>query len=115
MLLQRLKRQGFQVEDGAKPGHLTFHSTVTAESQCDYRGETWAELDGIECGHVKWHSDEHTTSIDYIETGGQVPLLGVRLIKTVLDDQKQQLDPGMMNEAGKRLWWLFCERYSYYE
>ncbi len=114
MLLQRLKKRGFQIEDGAKPSQrFLFQSAVTAESQCGYRGETWAELDGIECGHVKWHSDEHTTSIDYIETGGRVPLLGVRLLKAVWDFQKQLLDPGLMNEAGKRLWQLFRARYSY--
>jgi hypothetical protein len=95
-------------------GRLTFHSALTAETARGICGETWAELDGVECGHVKWHSDENTTSIDYVETNGQVPLLGVRLIKAILDYQKQDLDPGMMNETGKRLWRLFCERYSYY-
>jgi hypothetical protein len=106
VLIERLKRQKFQIEfrshaeammsvefscalaeaDGAKAiRYLTFHSAVTAETEWGYCGETWAELDGAECGHVKWHSDEHTTSIDYIETGGQVPLLGVRLLKAVWD------------------------------
>jgi len=87
---------------------------VTAESECGYCGETWAERDGVECGHVKWHSDEPTTSVDYIQTGGQVPLLGVRLLKAVWDYQKQRLDPGLMNGAGERLWRLFRARYLYY-
>lgn len=101
--------------DDAKPMRcLRFKSAVSAESESGCCGETWAELNGIECGHVKWHSDGHTTSIDYIETGGLTPLLGIRLLKAVWDYQKQQLDPGMMNEAGKRLWRLFRARYSYY-
>ena len=134
MLLERLQRHGFQIEfrshaeailcvdrSNALPGadsckairHLTFHSGLTAKLECGYCGETWAELNSVECGHIKWHSDGHTTSIDYIETNGIVPLLGARLLKAVWDYQKQQLDPGMMNEAGKRLWRLFCTRYSY--
>jgi gamma-glutamylcysteine synthetase len=94
--------------------NLTFHSAVITESRGDYRGETWAELDGVECGHVKWRSDEHTTTIDYLETLIRFPLLGVRLLKAVYDYQKQHLDPGLMNDAGKRLWRLFCARYSYH-
>jgi hypothetical protein len=94
-------------------GRLIFHSAVTAETASGNCGETWAELGGIECGHVKWRSDGHSTSIDYIETNGQAPLLGVRLLKAVYEAQKQRLDPGMMNNSGKRLWLLFRARYSY--
>jgi hypothetical protein len=92
--------------------HVTIYTALTAGSQSEYCGETWAELNGMECGHVKWHSDDHTTSIDYIETDRKTPLLGVRLLKAVWDHQKQRLDPGMMNRDGRRLWRLFRARYS---
>lgn len=94
--------------------YLIFHETISAEDDDGrYRGETWAEAPDGERGHIKWHSDGKTTFIDTIETDGRTAFLGIRLIKTLWDNERRNLEPGMMNEAGKRLWRLFRARYFY--
>ena len=93
---------------------MFFHAVLEDETEDEniYRGETWAENAGEELGHIKWHADGHTVFIDYIGTNGRSPLLGVRLLKALLNAEKQSLDPGLTNNAGRRLWWLFKARYS---
>jgi hypothetical protein len=92
---------------------ISFLHEILVEQDEFYCGETWAEAADEELGHLKWHADGNTTFIDYIETDGRTPLLGVRLLKALWDHEKQNIDPGMMNEHGKRLWRLFRARYSY--
>jgi hypothetical protein len=94
--------------------YLIFQETTSAENGdgC-YCGETWAEAAGEGVGYIKWHADEHAVTIDYVETAGRTPLLGVRLLKALWDRERKSIDPGLMNEAGSRLWWFFKARYFY--
>jgi hypothetical protein len=91
-----------------------FHEITSTDNDDDlYHGETWAEDADGERGYIKWHSDGCTTFIDRIETDGRTPFLGFNLIKTLWHNERQKLDPGMMNADGKRLWRLLRARDFY--
>jgi hypothetical protein len=102
-------RELIDIIEGAREYQIL--TDVISENGYGRVGETYADggAEG-ELGLVKWHEDGGVVVIDSIEAYVPVPMLGIRLLRAVEDFTRLEIDPGMMNEDGKRLWSAYKAR-----